>query len=76
MPAAEIDGIEIVTTPPVIAPLITGAITMQKSPDNKITIQIDKEEVAEDARHLIDEGKEVLHKAEAALQDHDSPRQQ
>jgi hypothetical protein len=44
----------------VIGLIVTGAITLQRSADNKITIQIDKTKVREEASEVIDKGKEVI----------------
>ena len=44
----------------VIGLIVTGAITLQRSEDNKITIQIDKTKVREEASEVIDKGKEVI----------------
>jgi hypothetical protein len=44
----------------VIGLIVTGAITLQRSEDNKITIQIDKAKVREEASEVIEKGKEVI----------------
>lgn len=44
----------------VIGLIVTGAITLQRSEDNKITIQIDKTKVREEATEVIEKGKEVI----------------
>jgi hypothetical protein len=44
----------------VIGLIVTGAITLQRSADNKITIQIDKTKVREEATEVIEKGKEVF----------------
>ncbi len=44
----------------IIGLIITGAITLQRGDDNKITIQIDKTKVKEEARTVIEKGKEVI----------------
>lgn len=44
----------------VIGLIVTGAITLQRSDDNKITIQIDKTKVREEATEVIEKGKEVI----------------
>ncbi len=46
--------------------VVTGAIHFQKS-GNTITIQVDRDQVKEDAQKVIDEGEEILHEAEARL---------
>ena len=57
----------------VIGLVVTGAIKMQKTPDNNtISIQIDKQRVSEDAQKVVDEGKTVLQEAENAIQSRDS----
>lgn len=44
----------------VIGLIVTGAITLQRSEDNKITIQIDKAKVREEASEVIEKGKDVI----------------
>ncbi len=44
----------------VIGLVVTGAITLQRSEDNKITIQIDKSKVREEASEVIEKSKEVI----------------
>jgi hypothetical protein len=51
----------------VIGLVVTGAITLQKSSDNKITIEIDREKVREDARRVVEEGRHVLDEAGSAF---------
>jgi hypothetical protein len=51
----------------VIGLIVTGAITLQRTDDQKITIQIDKGRVREDAVNVIEKGKEVIEGAESAL---------
>lgn len=53
----------------VIGLIVTGAITLQRSNNDTITIQIDKGRVKEDAERVIDKGREVLKDAGAALRD-------
>jgi hypothetical protein len=53
----------------VVGLVVTGAIKMQKSNNGKVTIEIDKERVADDADRLLDEGRELLREADAALHD-------
>jgi hypothetical protein len=55
----------------VVGLIVTGAIRLQRT-DDTITIQIDKERVATDARKVIDRGKAVLRKAEATIEETDS----
>jgi hypothetical protein len=50
----------------VVALVVTGAIRLQRS-DDTITIQIDKSKVAADARAVVNQGKQVLRKAEASV---------
>lgn len=50
----------------IIGLIVTGAIQLQRSNDS-ITIEINKQRVAEDAKRVISGGKEVLRKAEASL---------
>ena len=51
--------------------IVTGAIKLQKT-DSSITIQIDRQAVREDARRLVEEGKEILEDAESAVRDRDA----
>jgi hypothetical protein len=51
----------------VVGLVVTGAIHFQKS-GNTISIQIDKDRVEEDAQKAIGESEQVLHEAEARLQ--------
>ena len=53
----------------VIGLVVTGAITLQRSDDNKITIQIDKGKVKEEAATVMEKGKEVLQGAGSALRE-------
>lgn len=53
----------------VIGLIVTGAITLQRSDDNTITIQIDKDRVKEDAAGVVEKGKEVIGDAKAALRE-------
>ena len=57
----------------VIGLIITGAIQLRRT-DESITIEINRGQVREDARSVVDHGKRVLRKAEAAL-DEDVERQ-
>jgi Tfp pilus assembly protein PilX len=52
----------------VVGLVITGAIKMQKSSNNTISIQIDEDRVGEEARRAVNEGEQILHQAEAAVQ--------
>jgi hypothetical protein len=56
----------------IVGLVVTGAISLHKSGDT-ISIEIDKQEVAEDARAVIKEGKEIFHKAESSI-DSDAAR--
>ena len=51
----------------VIGLVVTGAITLQKSSDNKITIQIDRVKVREDAKRVVEGGRHVLDEAGSAF---------
>jgi hypothetical protein len=53
----------------VIGLVVTGAITLQRSDDNKITIQIDKGKVKEEAATVMEKGKEVLQGAGSSLRE-------
>ena len=53
----------------VVGLVVTGAIKMQKTNDNTISIQIDKQRVQEDENRLIDEGRHLLDNAGSALHD-------
>jgi hypothetical protein len=44
----------------IIGLIITGAITLQRTDDNKITIQIDKTKVKQEAVEVIEKGREVI----------------
>jgi hypothetical protein len=59
----------------VIGLVVTGAITLQRSDDNKITIQIDKGKVKEEAETVMEKGKEVLQGAGSALREASRDRQ-
>jgi hypothetical protein len=52
----------------IVGLVVTGAIRLQKSSDNTISIQIDENRVKQDASQVVEEGKQVLQKAEAAVQ--------
>jgi hypothetical protein len=52
--------------------VITGAVKLQRSGDN-ISIEIDKKRVAEDARGVVNEGRELLESARSRL-DKDNER--
>jgi hypothetical protein len=52
----------------VVGLVVTGAIKLQKTSDNNLTIQVDENRVADDAHRAVDEGREILHQAESALQ--------
>ena len=53
----------------IIGLIVTGAITLQRSNDNTITIQIDKSRVKQDAATVVGKGKEVIQDARTALRD-------
>lgn len=44
----------------IVGLIITGAITLQRSDDNKITIQIDRTKVKQEAAEVIEKGREVF----------------
>jgi hypothetical protein len=51
----------------IVALIVTGAITLGRSDDQKITIQIDKNRVKQDAAAVIEKGREVLRSGESRL---------
>lgn len=51
----------------VVGLVVTGAIHLQKTNDNTISIQVDKGRVEQDADRLVHEGESLLHQAEADL---------
>jgi hypothetical protein len=51
----------------IIGLVVTGAITLGRSGDQTITIQIDKGRVKQDAAAAINKGKQVIKGAESAL---------
>ncbi len=53
----------------IVGLVVTGAIKLQSSSDNTISIQIDKDRVKEDARIVVRKGKEVIREASEALRD-------
>ena len=53
----------------VVGLVITGAITLQRGEDNKISIQIDKSKVKQEAETVMEKGKEVLQGAGSALRE-------
>jgi Flp pilus assembly protein TadB len=59
----------------IIGLIVTGAITMQRSNDNTITIQIDKSRVKQDAETVVEKGKEVIQDARSALREAARKRQ-
>jgi hypothetical protein len=59
----------------IIGLIVTGAITMQRSSDNTITIQIDKSRVKQDAETVVEKGKEVIQDAKSALREAARKRQ-
>ena len=44
----------------VIGLIVTGAITLQRSADDTITIKIDRTRVRQDAATVVEKGKDVL----------------
>lgn len=52
----------------IVGLVITGAIHLQKTSNNTITIEIDKARVKDDADALISKGEGVLHDVEENLQ--------
>ena len=48
--------------------VVTGAIKLQKSSDNKVSIEIDKQKVRDDAEEVVEKGQDLLHEAETALE--------
>lgn len=53
----------------IVGLVVTGAIKLQSSADNTISIQIDKDRVKEDATIVVRKGKEVIREASEALRD-------
>lgn len=53
----------------VVGLIITGAITLQRSDDNTITIKIDKTRVKQEARTVVEKGKDVFEDAGNALRE-------
>jgi hypothetical protein len=51
----------------IVGLIITGAITLQRTDDQKITIQIDRGRVKQDAAAALEKGKDVLEGAESAF---------
>jgi hypothetical protein len=51
----------------IIGLIITGAITLQRSGDETITIQINKGRVKQDAAKALEKGREVILEAESAF---------
>jgi hypothetical protein len=51
----------------IVGLIVTGAIHMQKTNDNTLTIQVDKDRVEQDAERVVQEGANLLHQAEADL---------
>jgi hypothetical protein len=52
----------------VVGLVVTGAIKMQKSSDNTVSIEIDKQKVKQEAEIVVEKGQEFLHDAETALE--------
>ncbi len=53
----------------VIGLVVTGAIKLQRTDDNTITIQIDKTRVKQEARTVVDKGEAVLEGASSAVRE-------
>lgn len=53
--------------------IVTGAIHFQRKGDT-ISIEIDKTKVKEEAQVVIDKGEDLLHDAEARLQQDSNPK--
>jgi hypothetical protein len=51
----------------VVGLVVTGAIKLQKSSDNTLSIQIDEGRVRQDASRVVEEGKHVFQEAESTL---------
>lgn len=51
----------------VVGLIVTGAIKLQKTDQNTITIQIDRKQVKEDAARVVKRGKAVLEEAENVI---------
>jgi hypothetical protein len=51
----------------IVGLIVTGAITLTRTDDQKITIQIDRARVRQDAKAALEKGKAVLEDAESAL---------
>jgi hypothetical protein len=51
----------------VVGLVVTGAIKLQKSSDNTLSIQIDENRVKQDAGRVVEEGKHVFQEAESSL---------
>lgn len=58
----------------IVGLILTGAIRLQRT-NSTISIQIDKQQVIEDARKLVEEGKEVIEDVREALDDDDTRRE-
>jgi hypothetical protein len=53
----------------VVGLVVTGAIKLQSSADNTISIQIDKDRVKEDAGIVVRKGKEAIREASEAFRE-------
>jgi hypothetical protein len=51
----------------VVGLVVTGAIKLQKTDQNTITIQIDKQQVKDDAARVVKRGKAVFEEAENVI---------
>ena len=51
----------------IVALIVTGAITLTRTADQKITIEIDKDRVKQDAAAALKKGRDVLRGAESRL---------
>jgi hypothetical protein len=51
----------------VVGLVVTGAIKLQKSSDNTLSIQVDENRVRQDASRVVEEGKHVFQEAESTL---------
>jgi hypothetical protein len=53
----------------IIGLVVTGAITLSRSADQTITIQIDKGRVKQDAAAALEKGKQVIEGAQSAIRE-------
>lgn len=47
---------------------VAGAIKIQQGANNQIEITVDKQKAEQTAEHALEEGREVLHEAEQAVE--------